>query len=97
MNKDFFFTGWITSRSPTYFKKKMSFMTYQLEKGKKKGKKHWQGVVRFVKPVSLDYAKSLFGGGYYLSPCVDIRKAIQYCRKKDSRFEMYVTRGNINL
>jgi len=69
-------------------------MTYQLESGKKKGRKHWQGVVRFRESVSLDYAKSLFGGGYFVTECLCISKAIRYVRKPN-RLESYKTYGNL--
>lgn len=72
----------------------MDFMTYQLEKGKKKGRKHWQGVVRFVDNVSLDYAKSLFGFGFFITKCLCLKKAVRYVRKSQ-RLEPFVTYGKL--
>lgn len=72
-------------------------MTYQLEKGKQKGRLHWQGVVVMKNDVKANCVQNLLGNGFWITECHNLKNAIRYCRKSESKQGLFQTYGTIKM
>lgn len=64
---------------------KMTHLVYQLEKAST-GQYHLQGACHFAKPQRMNGAKALLGGDRtHVEPAKDYIKAVEYCKKDDTR------------
>ena len=65
---------------------KMQHLVYQLERAPTTGMLHLQGAVHFLQPTRMGAAKALLGGeSAHVEVCRNYLKAVEYCRKEESR------------
>lgn len=64
----------------------MHHLVYQLEKAPSTGQLHIQGVAHFTNPIRMAGAKALLGGDtVHVEPCRNYTKAVEYCKKEETR------------
>ena len=65
---------------------KMQHMVYQLERAPTTGQLHLQGTVHFLNPTRMGAAKASLGGDtVHVEVCRNYTKAVEYCKKLDTR------------
>lgn len=74
---------------PHVISKRFTYLVYQLERAPTTGQTHVQGVAYFKDAKTFTQAKlaikNLYGVEPHLEACRDVEKAIDYCKKDDTR------------